>query len=108
VGFEKLMVGALQMGSLEVAGPASDAAELRVGNSSAATNIAFMLWSLKRNKFNGTDLQNAAMVVNQTHATGSSKTLALSCPSRVWIGRRMARQRQATILVAIARELKEE
>jgi hypothetical protein len=39
----------------------------------AATNLAFMLWGLKRNEFNRTDLQNAAMVVSPAHSSGSSK-----------------------------------
>src|SRR5262245_46631582 len=52
-----------------------DEEDLKTHLGHAATNIGFMLWALKRNKFNKTDLQNAAMVVSPTPSTGSSNKL---------------------------------
>jgi hypothetical protein len=41
----------------------------------AATNIAFILWALKRGKVTRADFQNAATVASQAHSSGSSKNL---------------------------------
>jgi hypothetical protein len=49
-----------------------DQEDLETHLGHAATNIAFMLWGLKRNKFTRTDLQNAALIASPTPLTNSS------------------------------------
>jgi Domain of unknown function (DUF5664) len=49
-----------------------DQEDLETHLGHAATNIAFLLWGLKRNKFTRTDLQNAALIVSPTPSMSSS------------------------------------